>query len=424
MLTLLPLKTHGGNSKDSKPHFIDTAQALHDYKYIRFNTKRWVSILVFDIDNVNGSEEHWHKRIIESTGIKPSYTLRTDNGIQFGIFLDELAWLKYADGNPTRDRERIKQLKVVIGTRMQFNFLGQDVSFTDAAGSNRLLGIWRNPIVHDTVISNQTYSMDYLLKHFNIKRQVNTQPTAQKTLRMAAMNCKMTLSDDSKVQNGIDKGFHIGNRNNYLFNVGFKMVFENRGVQDRLLSDMQQINHSFDIPGLTENEVVAIHSSIQKMIPTMYQPKEKLHGKLFQEMQKQGIHGLYNRQRYAAFKTAQARSASTSQKIIDTLTKLFEKGITQPDNSRVSEESGVSVRHWQRLKRSITKSALFGNLIAGLSTHHIVLRAIVTPILERGYEGVQMRVEKVKDGLIRSIGLNRGELLQVDPLFIVNKETL
>ena len=35
MLTLLPLKTHGGNSKDSKPHFIEAAQAPNSHPTLR-----------------------------------------------------------------------------------------------------------------------------------------------------------------------------------------------------------------------------------------------------------------------------------------------------------------------------------------------------------------------------------------------------
>ncbi len=400
LLAALPNHTNGSNNKGIDTDFgIETAIALDTYKYIRFNTKKFVSLLVLDIDNVYGDEIQWHNRIKSFIGITPFYTLKTDHGIQFAIKLDRLYWTKNKDGNSNRDEARLKAVKKAISSLMD--------GAIDEAGSNRLLGIWRNPMQHPTVTTDKKYTLDELLWEFEIRseiapmmqRQVKPQPIAQKPLRMAATAHKMKLSDGTVIQNGIDQGFHIGNRNNYLFNIGFKKVFENRDTQDQLLSDMKVINNSFNIEGLTENEVTAIHSSVEKLIPTMYQkqsPIKKPTAKYRQFMWDNSIHGKHNRQSLAAYKTAETKRQITAKSILSQMVTLFESGITSPSNTQIVEGLKIKLRQYQNVKQKFNPVIIFREWVTGLlkNNTNIGIKANCIGAAVKAFKGINKRVEK------------------------------
>ncbi len=332
MLDLLPDKTHGGHNKDSKPHFIEAGEALHDYKFIRFNTKKYVTMLIFDIDNVSGTETHWHKRITDSIGLEINWTLRTTNGIQFGIFLDEICWTQDYDGNPTTDRERLKALKKAIGESVGKNII-------DENGSNRLLGIWRNPIVHSTVISDKTYSLDYLLRHFKIKTQTITRPAPRKTATAPLMDCKMRLTKDGWVNQTIDKGFIPGNRHNYFSALVYYKLFTDRASRDSLLKFGRDFNQSQSNP-ISDYQVEKRVGYVLEKESTMYQPsKPKKRGKLSDYLWKHNIHGTTKRRATAGLITSHNKRVSAHKEILENYVELFSRGITSPS---VKQVTGVS----------------------------------------------------------------------------------
>jgi len=334
LLDRLPTHIHGANSKTASSNFIPKEIAVHSCKFIRFNTKSMVNTLVFDIDNVTGNAEYWHKRFIEQTAIKPSYTLKTDNGVQVGIFLNKPVFIKDYDGNNNINRARLSKLKKIIGQRLQFTFMSEDNCLTDEAGSNRLLGVWRNPILHETVISTATYSLDALIKHFKMSEPVTTRPQARNTLKSPPMNVKMTLSTDSKIQSALNDGFYQGNRNNYMFAFGFKTVFQDRSTLPNIEAIMQEENKSYG-NSMSENEITAIARSIEKMAPTMYQPTKRKPAKYREYMWKNNIHGLYNRRSFGAFVTNKVKREKRADNIIEALTDLFQRGISKPTNKQV-----------------------------------------------------------------------------------------
>ena len=398
----LPNNTHGANTKTAKSNYIDKYHAVHDYKFIRFNTKTAINILVFDIDNVIVDASYWYKRFYESTGIKPSYVSETTNGIQVGIFLTETAFIKDQDGNDTKNRIRLATLKKVIGSRLQFIFMGETATLTDIAGSNRLLGIWRNPILHNTVISSNTYTMSTLMQHFKV-----TEPhqPARKHLKRAVTACKMTLSETSPLNTALTDGFHQGNRNNYMFAYGYKTLFEDRSTLASIENIMQIENASYG-NSMTVNEITAIANNIASMSDTMYAPvtKDKPVAKHREEMWTKSIHGTYNRQSFGAFKTASTKRSKTASTILNQLTALFELGKTAPTNADVVEGLEIKVRQYQNIKHNFDLGTVFLEWCFGMlnTANPIGIKANCMGIVEEMFKGVNKRVEKVfcEDGSI------------------------
>ncbi len=390
----LPNNIHGADHKRATSNFMDKYKAIHDHKFIRFNTKQWVQTLIFDIDHVHGTSSYWFKKFIDSTGIKPSYVVRTDNGIQIGIFLDEKIYITDYDGNSNTNRQRLAALKKIIGKRMQFAFMDETLTLTDIAGSNRLLGIWRNPIVHDdTTISTQSYSLDALLKHFQVSKSI---AAPQRRLISHSNSVKMTLSTPGAVQTYLNDGFFTGNRNNYLFGYGFKTVFENRSTLPDLEALIQRENNLHTSP-LTSNEVSNIANSIEKLVPTMYQPnpKEITKAKYRQFMWTNNIHGEFNRYSFGAFITAQNKREKTSSNILDAMLDLFQAGINNPTNKQVTDKTNIDVRQWQKLKSAYDVKAVFLAFIDNLFTDTpIDIKAKYTPLLKRVFEGINKQIVK------------------------------
>jgi len=186
------------------------------------------------------------------------------------------------------------------------------------------------PLCVCTLYTGNEFNLSKLAEQFNIKkptqRIINTQRIIKTPIKMKSSN---------KIEDIIQKGFYEGNRNNFLFAMGFKMVYQDRTKIATLEEDLTQINNSRS-NGLTDYEVRKIAESISKLEPTMFQPKRKaVRGKLSNEMWKKGIHGLRNRRSYAGFKTSLNRSIKSAISITDSLIQLFEKGIVKPTNKQV-----------------------------------------------------------------------------------------
>ncbi len=393
----LPDSIHGANNKKASSNFMDKYIAIHDHKFIRFNTKNWVQILVFDIDNVTGTSAHWYKKFIDSTGMTPSYVSRTDNGIQAGIFLDEKTYIRDYDGNDNTNRVRLATLKKVIGSKIE----GIDI-----AGSNRLLGIWRNPICHkDTTISTNCYTLDTLLKHFDISKSM---AAPQRRVISHSNTTKMTLSAHGSIETALNAGFVVGNRNRYLFSFGFKTVFENRSTLTSIES-LMQVENSYHSNPITSKEVSDIAKSVEKLAPTMYHPAPKTTtpAKHRQYMYDNNIHGLYNRYSFGAFVTASKKREATSGDILDALLDLFQSGVTEPTNKQVVELTSIGVRQWQKLKAGYSVSKIFMAFVDNLfTTHPIDIKAKFTPLLKRVFEGINKHIvacEKTGEAVVKYI---------------------
>ena len=148
----------------------------------------------------------------------------------------------------------------------------------------------------------------------------------------------------------------------------------------------------------------------------MYQPKtDKKHGKYFDEMRKNGIHGLYNRRAYAGFAVARDRTITQLENVLNSLVSSFDKGVTNPINQVVADEASVSVRTYQRVKKYISKAQVLLEWIKSLANGtEIDIRAYVTPILNRLYFGIQKRIELLENGLKIITPLQKSEIMQME----------
>lgn len=342
LLELLPNTLHAGNAKNDKSNYMNKYVALK-HKFIRYNTKKFISILIFDDDETKIKDiEKYQQHIKDTINLTPSFITQTTKGFHFAFILDNLC---YTDSPKYL---LAKEFKKVITKKLNL----------DPAASHRMIGIWRNPLEHTYIFNDVKHNMIDLSNMFNISIEdpkVKAYPTIQ-----INKNTRLKMSENTPTQQTIKKGFYKGNRNNYLFAVGFRTVFEDRSAVDNIEEILQQVNASQPIPGLTKNEVTAIAASIVKIAPTMYNftPRQK-RGKLSDIMWAKKIHGLYNRRVFAANYTNIKRRENIIDKLSRAYISLFELGKTKPKNKEVYQASSVSIRTIQRYKTSFNPLDIF-----------------------------------------------------------------
>lgn len=408
----LPEMVDAKNVKNDKSNYIAKDKALHR-KFIRYNTKKCINVLMFDVDNVNMSLVDYMDYLVVRLGIKPTFLLRSSNGFHFGLILNRPVW-----ANNLKEVKKIKNLKKEIS----------DIIEADKNGSHRLLGIWRNPLEHDFIFTDKKYALETLISKIKEKRSnelkkekndflddISDFEFQDKTItkKVCGGVSNLKIKKRGLISNSIEKGFVVGNRNNYLFAVGYSIVFEDRGKVYSLNKELDEINRSHSNP-LTEYEVGAICKSILNFTSSMYLPKNKVKGRFFDEMQSLGIHGVYNRRAYSGYRIAQERSIESTKKIIGTLIKFFEKGVQSPSNNDISNELNISVRTYQRAKKKISPLNIFMLWIKGLSEgREIDIRPYVIPLTKRVFVGVKKRVEKLLDNTIVISELQKSEILQM-----------
>jgi hypothetical protein len=224
------------NSKEELEEFIpqkDTFVALHD-KFLRYGTRRATSFLIIDVDNNNTPFETYYKEIVLKLGLAPNWLLKTDKGFHLGFILKTPLWLNniVAVQKAQAIKKHLTQL------------LNADIS-----GSHRLIGYWRNPLVHKSKFDLKLHSLEELEALF-LKRPKETE--FPKLINNFSMKTK------SKVLN--PKEFHLGNRNNYLFSTVIGMLYNGVIKSDEVLRTLVNINNN----ELDIKEVQKIAKSILK----------------------------------------------------------------------------------------------------------------------------------------------------------------
>ena len=373
LIAALPGYTHGSDHKDSKSHFIETEIALRN-KFIRYGTKKTLNVLMFDIDDTKiTSVAAYNDHIINTIGINPTFTLKTDRGFHFGLILEKMIFrTHYNNSGKTSDALIAAAIKKEITIKLN----------GDLAGSNRLIGIWRNPLMHDFIYSGNKFNLLDLASSFGVATTLSD-PGKQSNINHSSFK----LSSTSNIERFIKDGFVPGNRNNYIFGVGFKIVFENRSKVSTIEEELLQINRSHN-KSLSDYEIINIAKSIIKIEPTMYQVNlEKKRGKLSNIMWDLNIHGVENRRSFAGFITSRDRAAATVERVTNKLLDLFDKGVVKPNNKTVSEVTELSVRQWQRVKKGVSAAKIFLMYVQSIG-REIVIRASVIPILNKRWKGL------------------------------------
>ena len=237
----LPKKIKAGNEKHlSNIHSYSSFKALNSCKFININSKERISFLVFDIDvfeNKTALEyfkniDNFLDYITDNIGLEPTYILETTKGFHFAyhlknhVFTSQEKVLKY-----------VMDIKKAISSKLK----------CDEIASNRLTGVWRNPLLHNYYYSE---CLNYELKDFRYLIEVKI----NKNLR----------ENSSSVRKIDINEIVIGNRNSKLFEAGMRFA-KNKKIlnSNEIYIYINSINIKLDNP-LLNNELLTISNSILK----------------------------------------------------------------------------------------------------------------------------------------------------------------
>ena len=234
----LPTNLKGGNEKElSNIKEYETYKALEKCKYINFNSNERVSFLIFDIDSfkdVTALEyfkniDNFLDYIMENIGLEPTYILETSKGFHFGFHLKNHIYTAQK-----KALEYVINIKKAITIKLK----------CDVKASNRLSGVWRNPLLHNYYYSE---CINYELSDF----------------RKILIENKNLINSSRTKRVKIDE-INEGNRNNSLFEVGMRYA-KNKAeltVND-ILFYLSNINQQILKP-LPNSELLTIADSIFK----------------------------------------------------------------------------------------------------------------------------------------------------------------
>jgi len=239
LLRSLPTKIKAGNEKHlSNIRTYPTVVALKTCKFINFNSKDKISMMIFDIDefrdktaleyfkNIKGFLEY----IIEKIGCEPTYVLETQKGFHFAYHLKNHVFM-----HQPKAVTYLQNIKKAIG----------EILGCDPIASNRLNGVWRNPLLHTSYFSEQ---INYKLADFKIFL-----PSHQKNRRNTSTKVKINETQLTE-----------GNRNAYLFECamrhakGFLLL-----TTEEILIFLEETNRRCEVP-LASQELPSIARSVYK----------------------------------------------------------------------------------------------------------------------------------------------------------------
>ena len=334
-------------TKDQLEYYVkpkDKNEALHD-NFIKYGTKYSTSFLIIDIDYVDTPIRQYEKEVEEKLSLKPNWITRTTKGYHIGFILQDQIYLS----------NTINQEKLIAIKKSMTSILNGDI-----AGSHRLIGYWRNPLSHTSIINvEELYTIDELYK--TIK---NKQTTDIKIIEPKVMKHKIGKINLDK----IDKtGFILGNRNNYLYTKTISMLYkgqiENNQVEDTLIS----LNNK----ELPPQEIKKISKSIQKYNIKKNTTKNKpyVKGEYHQDLWDNQIHNYKTKNTIEFSRQKLGQKISTAKIIQKTIGKLIEgykityrnneifnnKNIMK--NSEVSKSTIKRYRNVKKLEEEIKKKA-------------------------------------------------------------------
>lgn len=228
MLSILPEMVVCGQTKDNYklncyPGGVRSISAEHalDYPYVRYGTTferhdqphpEVIKCFIIDVDyKFKPTLQEAHDFVTDNI-IPPTFTTQTTKGYQFIIGLASAFFLTDAGRSHAEN----------INHSIIEKFTEQGIN-VDMGASNRLIGTYRNPLVHNHKWHNKLYNVDEIGKYIGTARKaVRSQPTPQKTA-ITAINSKAI--DQAKV---IETGYVEGNRNQYFYLLSNKDVVEGR----------------------------------------------------------------------------------------------------------------------------------------------------------------------------------------------------
>lgn len=242
----LPATIDGGNEKHSV-HYknnrnLKTKMALEKRKYIQFNTEEKTSLMIFDIDYIDGknavdmfSLEEFVHYIYAKIGLVPTYCCQTTKGFQFAFHL-----FKRVLTENKKSYDYLKAIKEAV-TRV----LG-----CDKMASHRVHGVWRNPLKHSFHYSGV---LQYELKQFahllERKRPV-TRVLSDSNKKIWAAIPTSSLKE--------------GQRHEKLFLMAITYAYYEENLSLEELQSYLHRQNALAQPPLTDKEVDSIASNVYK----------------------------------------------------------------------------------------------------------------------------------------------------------------
>ncbi|MFX4242482.1 hypothetical protein ACOL22_06840 [Aliarcobacter butzleri] len=240
----LPKEIKAGMGKTtSNINTFKTAYALTHYNFINYNSKEKISILCFDLDYIKGKKAkecfsnifQFNNYLVAKLGedLTPTFVIETTKGYQFFYQLQYPIF--------TKNKKALKYLldiKKGITEHLEL----------DAIASNRLYGVFRNPLLHNFYFS---YYINFNLKDFS----------------KFALNYKTKQSYNFKNFENLNlnlKNFNEGNRNYFLFIEGLKFAKNKKYLEEQFLTEyLENINSKIENK-LDTKEILKISKNVYK----------------------------------------------------------------------------------------------------------------------------------------------------------------
>lgn len=239
LLRSLPPKIKAGNEKHlSNIRTYPTVVALKKCKFMNFNSNNRISMMIFDIDEFEGKTalayfkniRGFLEYIIDKTGYEPTYILETQKGFHFAYHLKNHVFT-----HQPKALTYLQNIKKAMG----------EILSCDPIASNRLNGVWRNPLLHKMYFSEQ---INYELEDFK-----TFLPSQQKNRKNSSTKVKI---DEMQLTEG--------NRNSYLFECAMRHAKGFSSLTpDDILIFLQDTNRRSEMP-LTSQELPSIARSVYK----------------------------------------------------------------------------------------------------------------------------------------------------------------
>ena len=360
--------------------------ALHD-KFIKFGTKRATSFIIIDIDGVDATLDEYIKEIkYKLNGYEPSWITKTDKGFHIGFILENPLWL-----NNDIEKRRVEEIKKDLTILLN----------GDIAGSHRLIGYWRNPLTHQSILNLNLHNIEELEKmatsqyfeSFSLfdNEKINNEKYDNKT------KDKKQIAKSNWEQ--IDKtGFHTGNRNNFLFNKIIGMLYNGIITNDEVITTLESINNK----ELEDKEIQKIAKSILKYNiksnTTSNQKGKRIKGIYHQELWDNGIHNYSENNKVQFERQKLGQKISTGKIIEKTINELINGYLKVYENKErfinriIEKNSNVHKRTIQRyrnnrkiedeIKSEAFKRYIQGLLKKGVMADDIPIKLIVNIVLK------------------------------------------
>ena len=365
----------------------DKLMALHD-NFIKYGTKRATSFIIIDVDGVDATLDEYTKQInYKLNGYEPSWITKTDKGFHIGFILENPLWL-----NNSIDKKRVEEIKKDLTILLD----------GDIAGSHRLIGYWRNPLTHQSLLNLKLHNIDELetmatnqyFESFSLfdDEKINNEKYDNKT------KDKKQIAKSNWEQ--IDRtGFNQGNRNNFLFNKIIGMLYNGIITNDEVITTLESINNK----ELDNKEIQKIAKSILKynIQPTASSVKEKdkrVKGIYYQELWDNGIHNYTENNKVQFERQKIGQKISTAKIIEKTINYLINGYLKVYENKErfinriIEKNSNVHKRTIQRYRNNKKiedeiKSEAFKRYIKGLVAQGVMaddthIRMIVNIVIK------------------------------------------